>query len=82
MIPAWLVAVLDRELPNHTGGERDRLAFAIVAAIPRDRIATAIRDAAVGTLASRNILDHGASVSRELGVQASDTVLRALAEAG
>lgn len=50
MIPAWLSLVLDRMLPDLTGGQRDEMARAIVAAIPLSVLELAVARAAAPLL--------------------------------
>lgn len=54
-LPAWLVDVLDRELPQLVGSDRDRLAEAILAALPAVPIAQAIRISAIAHLVVNNV---------------------------
>lgn len=78
MIAPWLVTVLDRELPDLAGGERDRIAQAIVDALPAQMIATAIRDSTTAVLIQRNVLDRSGELARELSNNSAQTVIFAL----
>lgn len=85
MIPAWIVEVLDRELPNLTGGDRDRIAEAIYEAAVsnpnvKNAIVTAITNSASTVLTQRGIADGAKSVSREIGRNCAQTVVFALGE--
>lgn len=79
MIPPWLVAVLDDELPNVVGAERERIAERIVEAIPGRAIAKVIATSAQAVLATRKIRDDGGDLCREIGNNAAQTVLVTLA---
>jgi len=50
MSRAWLLDVLDRELPDVVGAKRDALAEKILGALPMKQIANAIAEAAVSTM--------------------------------
>ncbi len=80
MIPPWMISVLDRELPDLKGSERDRIAEALTEAIPRVAIATAIAESAHAVLTHRNIRDGAGDVAREIGTHAGQTVVFALGE--
>lgn len=77
-IPPWIALVLDRELPDLTGGQRDRIASALIDNIPGRPIAAAIADSTATVLAQRGIKDADGSLSREVGNNSSQTVLFAL----
>lgn len=50
MSRTWILDVLDRELPNLRGIERDRLADAILGALPVQELAAAVRTSALAAL--------------------------------
>lgn len=81
MIPVWLSLVLDRLLPEKTGGERDELARAIVAAIPQSVVERAIVLAAIPALADRGITDGAGDLARSIGRRAAESVAIELLEA-
>lgn len=81
MIPPWLVAVLDRELPRYTGAERDRIATAIIDSLPLQPIAQAITTEASRTFERRNIRDAAGDMARHIGNSAAQAVLAAIIEA-
>jgi hypothetical protein len=57
----WLVDVLDRELASLTGAERDRVAKAIIEALPLRLVSTAIATALIVQFRAQ-----GLSISEEL----------------
>ncbi len=74
----WLVDVLDEALPELTGGDRDKLARAILEALPKDVIATAIADACHSSLQYRAIRDGARDVSQFIGDNAAQAVIAML----
>lgn len=78
MIPQWIVAVLNRELPELTGGERDRVATALADAIPGESIVTAIAGSTATVLKQRCLADDG-GLSKEIARNSAATVVFALA---
>ncbi|MDQ3295102.1 MAG: hypothetical protein M3619_00770 [Myxococcota bacterium] len=80
MIARWIVDVLDRELPNLTGAERDRIAEALDEALPTNAIVDAIASSAQAVLTQRNIRDGAGDVAREIANNSAQTVVFALGE--
>lgn len=79
MSRAWIIDVLDRELPHMAGAERDQLADKIVDAIPTRVIAAAITESLLATIrviASDCITVD--SVAKDVGANASMHVVEAL----
>lgn len=77
-IPPWIALVLDRELPNLTGGERDRIASALIDNIPGNAVSAAIAESTATVLAQRGLADADGSLARECGRNAAQTVLFSL----
>jgi hypothetical protein len=84
VIPKWIVDVLDKELPNLTGGERDRLAEALYEAAfanLKQPIIDAIKVAATNVLESRAVRDRKSDVASEIARNCAGNVLAAMGEA-
>ena len=80
MSPRWILAVLERELPELDRDARVRLARALTNALPGHAIASAIAQSPNVVLAERQIGDPD-RLAREVGNNAAQGVLAALWEA-
>lgn len=78
MIPQWIVDVLDRELPNLNGGDRDRVAAALAESIPGEPIVEAIASSTETVLKQRGLANDG-GLSREIARNSAATVVFTLA---
>ncbi len=86
MLPKWIVDVLDRELPNLKGGERDRVAEALYEAAVGSKplqaaITEAIANSAKTVLEQHAIRDGDGFLAGEVARKSTQTVLFALGEA-
>lgn len=72
---AWLLLALDRALPALKGAARDKIAFAILKALPADELVREISSAAKTVLAQRNIRDEAGDMSNEIASNATQMLL-------
>lgn len=79
MIPTWLLRVLDEHIAMQAG-ERERLAEAIIEALPKELIVAAIDESAHTVLKQRGIIEGG-EIASEIGRNAAHGVIVRL-EAG
>jgi hypothetical protein len=85
VIPAWIVGVLDKHLPDLKGGQRDEIAEALFDAATsspaiQEAIVKAIANSAHTVLEQRCIRDGGREVSSEIANNSAASVLFALGE--
>ena len=70
MIPPWIVAVLDRELPDMLGGQRDKIAEAIYEAMPLHSLVepcvSSLRSEMATTFGVTMPLDRSVAVARNI----------------
>ncbi len=78
MSKTWILDVLDRELPDLVGAERDRLAEKIVDAMPLLPIAAAICSAAYTQMRVRGEDVKCIELARDIGNNAAMSVLEVL----
>lgn len=81
MSRAWLTDVLDRELADMLGGDRDRLADAILDALPIERIGEAIAESAKQQLRCYVASDERAYVAKDIAGNAALAVVGVLGDA-
>lgn len=77
-LPAWLALVLDRVLPDLTGGQRDAIATAITEAVPRS-----VLELAIGAVLQKHAV-LGRGLDRwgpAIAAEAAEAVFTALREA-
>lgn len=77
----WLLDVLDRELVDMIGAERDALATKILDALPVELIGKAIEEAAAGQLRANGLTteEDRAVIARDIAGNAAMAVVGALA---
>jgi hypothetical protein len=83
MSRTWLTDVLDRELADMLGGDRDRLADAILDALPIERIGLAISNTAFQQLRAWGVCasDERSFVAKDIAGNAALAVVGVLGDA-
>lgn len=77
-MPAWLALALDQALPDLTGGERDAVARAILAAIPLSVIELAIERTAPIPLGASNVRDASGDLAARVAAACAPAIANAL----
>lgn len=83
MSRAWIIDLLDRELPGWPGSARDALAEKIVEALPVHEIAAAVKTSALATLMVVDAIGHDCrpvDLAQDIGNQAAMSVVERLTE--
>lgn len=72
----WLIDVLDREIAGVTGADRDRIAKAIIEALPVRTVAIAITQSAATQLRAHGVSteEDRAAIARDIGNNAAMAV--------
>jgi hypothetical protein len=84
MSRAWLIDVLDRELPDMIGADRDRIADAILDALPLPQIAAAVKTSALAAMLVSNIgknNQHRHMIAADIANNGAMAVLAVLGDA-